>query len=589
MIENVALSIPEVIAYLKQHRHLIQDLVKVNNLDASVRKDLNTLLEKLNSEKPIIPQSLLYRHPNYNPMNIVEMKKFVDRLVAEKIEASFHVPLIALRELYLEMTPLSDGTSQCRIGGVPLELDKLGDTPSSGEISAEILEYITLRVKLKEEYEQGRRRWKEEMIAKINSLNECQKVFKDGEDCETTDQGSCSSIKTEDDDSKKNQTCDDGVSSIHSNGIEMNIIHDTSGDIQCSFGLKCQFNPEYSNISKALYWYTKAAEQGQVLALRILRYCHQEGLGVEKNERIAEEFRDKFLEYLKKHKCAIEKNEYRENDLSFKLLEQMTNQQQNQLLQYLSGICFHYGLGVTKCMKTAVERYRLSAEKGNTTAQNMLGVSYYNGEGVELNYEEAVKWYRLAAEKGNADAQNGLGDCYRNGQGVELNYEEALRWYRLATKQRNTTAQNNLGHCYHTGQGVDQNYAEAVKWYRMAAGQGNEQAQCNLGNCYRWGYGVELNYEEAAKWYRLAAEKGNADAQNRLGDCYYDGQGVEQNYEEAMKWFREAAEGGHSAARYKLGTCQRMINKQKKTRTQKREDCSEEDNDRNNTCKKPRL
>ena len=153
VIENVALSIPEVIAYLKQHRHLIQDLVKVNNLDASVRKDLNTLLEKLDSPRPIIPQSLLYRHPNYNPMNIVEMKQFGDRLVAEEIEAPFHAPLIALRELYLGMTPLSDGTSQYCIGGVPLDLDKLGDTPSSGEISAEVLDYITLRLELKAEYE----------------------------------------------------------------------------------------------------------------------------------------------------------------------------------------------------------------------------------------------------------------------------------------------------------------------------------------------------------------------------------------------------------------------------------------------------
>ncbi len=152
VIEDIALSRPEVIAYLKQHRHLIQDLVKVNNLEASVRKELNTLLEKLDSEKPIIPQSLLYRHPNYNPMNTVEMKQFGDRLVAEEVEEPFRASLIALRELYLGMRPFSDTKSEdsqghkYRIGGVPLELDKLGDTPPSGEISAEVLEYITLRL-----------------------------------------------------------------------------------------------------------------------------------------------------------------------------------------------------------------------------------------------------------------------------------------------------------------------------------------------------------------------------------------------------------------------------------------------------------
>ncbi len=427
VIENVALSIPEVIAYLMQHRHLFQDLV--NNLEASVRKDLNTLLEKLDSEKPIIPQSLLYRHPNYNPTNIVEMKQFGDRLVAEKIEAPFRAPLIALRELYLEMTPLSDGTSQYRVGGIPLELDKLGDTPSSGEISAEVLEYISLRMKLKTEYEQGRKRWKEEMIAKINTLNECQEVFKDGEDGETTDHGSCSCTKPEDDDTKKHQTCDDGVSSIDSNDIEMNIIHDTSGDIQCYFGLKCQFNPEYSNISKALYWYTKAAERDQILALRILIYCHHEGLGVEKNERMAGEFRDKFNKSLKKHEHEIEKNEYHDNDLSFKLLEQLAKTQQNQLLQYLVALCFDYGLGVRKCVKTAVNWYLLAAEQGNKYAQYNLGHCYYTGEGVEQNYGETVKWYRLSAV---ANAHYMLGHCYSNGQGVDQNYAEAVKWYGSA-------------------------------------------------------------------------------------------------------------------------------------------------------------
>ena len=37
----------------------------------------------------IVPQSLFYAHPNYNPMNMAEMKQFGDSLIAAEIDEPY--------------------------------------------------------------------------------------------------------------------------------------------------------------------------------------------------------------------------------------------------------------------------------------------------------------------------------------------------------------------------------------------------------------------------------------------------------------------------------------------------------------------
>ncbi len=152
-----------------------------------------------------------------------------------------------------------------RIGSVPLNLDKMGDTPSSGEISDEVLEYITLRLKWKEEYDECKR----EFDSRIKQLNEG-----------TTLMG----IKNEDDDARNDrkklsflmkyssvgeQIRGDAVSSSSSSIVshcsDNGITKGSIGDVQCYFGLKCQFeDPENRDMKGAIDWYTKAAEQGHL-------------------------------------------------------------------------------------------------------------------------------------------------------------------------------------------------------------------------------------------------------------------------------------------------------------------------------------
>ena len=62
---------------------------------------------------------------------------------------------------------------------------------------------------------------------------------------------------------------------------------------------------------------------------------------------------------------------------------------------------YRQGKGVPQDYKTAVKRYTLAAEQGNTNAQYNLGAMYAFGQGVLKDYVYAHMWGNLAASNGN--------------------------------------------------------------------------------------------------------------------------------------------------------------------------------------------
>jgi len=67
---------------------------------------------------------------------------------------------------------------------------------------------------------------------------------------------------------------------------------------------------------------------------------------------------------------------------------------------------YRRGLVVPRDDAKAVRWYRKSADQGNASAQYLLGVMYDGGRGVTENHSEAVRWYRKAADQGHAFAQD---------------------------------------------------------------------------------------------------------------------------------------------------------------------------------------
>ncbi len=244
----------------------------------------------------------------------------------------------------------------------------------------------------------------------------------------------------------------------------------------------------FSDTSKAVEYWNKAAEQGNPQAQNSLGWCYFSGKGGEKNTT-------KAVEWFRK------------------AIEQGHVEAQNNL-----GGCYEEGEGVEKDLLKAFEWFRKAAEQGNAGAQFNLGRYYHSGMGIPMNKEKAIYWFRKAAEQGNAMAQTWLGVFYFKGDGIPIDKEKGIDWIRKAAEQGEPDAQFYLGMFYDRGDGIIKDKSKAFEWYRRAAEQGVSNAQYCLGMCYDNGDGIMEDMAKAIDWYRKAAEQKNEKALSRLSE-----------------------------------------------------------------------
>ena len=234
------------------------------------------------------------------------------------------------------------------------------------------------------------------------------------------------------------------------------------------------------NLGQAVYWFTKAAEQGLATAQYNLGICYS--YGTETNPEKA------FYWY---QKAAEQGHIKAQNDL---------------------GSFYFNGKGTSKDLEQAIYWFAKSAEQGLATAQYNLGICY--SYGTEPNPEKEFYWYLKAAEQGHIKAQNDLGNLYFNGKGVEKNLGQAVYWFTKSAEQGLATAQYNLGICYNYSS--ESNPEKAFYWYLKAAEQGHIKAQNDVGSCYYNGKGVKKNEKQAVYWLTKAENQGNEKAKENL-------------------------------------------------------------------------
>ena len=207
--------------------------------------------------------------------------------------------------------------------------------------------------------------------------------------------------------------------------------------------------------SHAVYWLSKAAEQGYGYAQYWLGECYYWSTGV------TEDF-SKMIYWIQK-----------------------AAEQGNALSQWKLGFCYHEGFGVPKDINQSAFWLQKAAEQGYDKAQHSLGNYYFGGKGVPQDKRQGVFLIKKAAENGYAWAQYALGDMYYDGEDVDQNYSEAIKWYRKAAEQGESSALNSLGDMYRDGKGCKKNLTEACKWYKIAADLGDEEAQEKLNSLSR--------------------------------------------------------------------------------------------------------
>lgn len=163
---------------------------------------------------------------------------------------------------------------------------------------------------------------------------------------------------------------------------------------------------EFSNYSKALKWFLKAAEQGHLEAQKQLGKMHAQGRGVERNPSLAAEW------YRKAAEQGSAEVQY---DFGIYLLDKFSDERQKRA--------------------EALDWIQRSAGQGYAEAQFRLGIFYSGGQNVPKNDKLAARWYLKAARQNIGGAQSQLGALYLEGKGVPKNVQEAYIWFLLAQAQ----------------------------------------------------------------------------------------------------------------------------------------------------------
>ena len=156
------------------------------------------------------------------------------------------------------------------------------------------------------------------------------------------------------------------------------------------------------NGTEAIKWFTKAGDQGELIAFYRIAVMYQEGDGVPQDYTMTKKW----------HQIAAY------DGFSWS--------------QYELGIMYRDGVVVSKNDVLAARWLLAAAEQEYGLAQAEVGFNYYHGRGVIENFTTASYWWLKAALQGNSQAESAISHMYRHGQGIEKNIVKAYAWGLLS-------------------------------------------------------------------------------------------------------------------------------------------------------------
>lgn len=210
---------------------------------------------------------------------------------------------------------------------------------------------------------------------------------------------------------------------------------------------------------KAVQYYEKGVQQGDVQCMNALGYCYDEGYGVNIDSQKSFElyFRAASIGFSKAQRNLGLWYQERKNDVQ------------------------------------AFIWFKQAAIEGFEDCIWKIAKMYHNGKGVKRDLSEAIKWYEIGANKGNKYAALTLAKLYDYDDEIENDRDKAIYWYKIAANLGLAEAQNHYGFIL----AQQELYDMAFEWYEKAAKQNYEEAIANLGYCYLYGRGVQKDKEKA--------------------------------------------------------------------------------------------
>lgn len=155
-------------------------------------------------------------------------------------------------------------------------------------------------------------------------------------------------------------------------------------------------------------------------------------------------------------------------------------------------------------------------------------------------YKKAFFILNQKAKNGDLDAMEAVGSAYAEGQGIEQDTSKALYWWNKAADLGNSEAMTDLGHAYLAGDIVQMDYTKAIFWFTKAAEAGDQIAMYYLGQASEVGANIKQDYSKAFYWFAKSAEGGGRNAVYELAKLYDAGIGVKRDIEKAQHYYQKA-------------------------------------------------
>ena len=172
------------------------------------------------------------------------------------------------------------------------------------------------------------------------------------------------------------------------------------------------------DFSRALKFFRRESEDGNVVADWYLGHMYRLGQGVPRDASVAYSYYGR----------VAEKHDPDEEDM--KRVRIVVDSQIRQADYRRIGIP---SAGIEANPASAARTYlRIASTYGHPAAQFALGEMNMIGEGVAKNPQQGLKWLTAAARKRHAGAQAMLGDLYWSGRNVQKSETRGLMWYVLA-------------------------------------------------------------------------------------------------------------------------------------------------------------
>ena len=245
-------------------------------------------------------------------------------------------------------------------------------------------------------------------------------------------------------------------------------------------------NNKQRSAENAFKYYDSSANTGYARAQANLGYCHDIGLGTEKNRAKAKHWYGEAakqgnlvgqLNYAQKLLAEGIASDNREGILKARDWFKKAHGQFAGLKEAAYGI----GLSYVKIPGAKEEDLGTARDwlmKAEDHPKALFALGYLDEQ--QERYGTAIELYKQAKDEGSLAAAYNLGRCWEIGRGKVKNIKEAEKEYLYAAKLGHTMSQFAIGLLkYNKGNKIE-DYIEAIKWWRLADNNGSSPARAAL-------------------------------------------------------------------------------------------------------------